>query len=85
MGIGEGHPAVAGRREGVAISHGLLINREAVRRHDVQSSPRADNRRLHATSGLLAGGGDFNAAFTVPPFQAMQLRDPAIHTVLSSD
>jgi NitT/TauT family transport system substrate-binding protein len=38
-----------------------------------------------ATSGLLAGGGDFNAAFTVPPFQAMQLRDPAIHTVLSSD
>ena len=38
-----------------------------------------------ATSGLLAGGGDFNAAFTVPPFQAMQLRDPAIHTILSSD
>ena len=38
-----------------------------------------------ATSGLLAGGGDFNAAFTVPPFQVMQLRDPAIHTVLSSD
>jgi NitT/TauT family transport system substrate-binding protein len=38
-----------------------------------------------ATAGLLAGGGDFNAAFTVPPFQSMQLRDPAIHTVLSSD
>jgi NitT/TauT family transport system substrate-binding protein len=38
-----------------------------------------------ATSGLLAGGGDFNAAFTVPPFQTMQLRNPAIHTVLSSD
>jgi NitT/TauT family transport system substrate-binding protein len=38
-----------------------------------------------ATTGLLAGGGDFNAAFTVPPFQAMQLRNPAIHTVLSSD
>lgn len=38
-----------------------------------------------ATSGLLAGGGDFNAAFTVPPFQNMQLRDPAVHTVLSSD
>ncbi len=37
-----------------------------------------------ATTGLLAGGGDFNAAFTVPPFQTMQLRDPAIHTVLSS-
>jgi hypothetical protein len=28
--------------------------------------------------------GDFNAAFTVPPFQTMQLRDPAIHTVLGS-
>ncbi len=38
-----------------------------------------------ATGGLLAGGGDFNAAFTVPPFQNMQLKDPAIHTVLSSD
>ena len=38
-----------------------------------------------ATSGLMAGGGDFNAAFTVPPFQSMQLKDPAIHTVLSSD
>jgi NitT/TauT family transport system substrate-binding protein len=38
-----------------------------------------------ATSGLLAGGGDFNAAFTVPPFQNMQLRDPAVHTVLSSE
>lgn len=38
-----------------------------------------------ATSGLMTGGGDFNAAFTVPPFQAMQLRDPAVHTVLSSD
>jgi NitT/TauT family transport system substrate-binding protein len=38
-----------------------------------------------ATSGLLAGGGDFNAAFTVPPFQTMQLRNPAIHTVLSSE
>ncbi len=38
-----------------------------------------------ATTGLLAGGGDFNAAFTVPPFQDMQLRDPAVHTVLSSD
>jgi NitT/TauT family transport system substrate-binding protein len=37
-----------------------------------------------ATSGLLAGGGDFNAAFTVPPFQNIQLRDKAIHTVLSS-
>lgn len=37
-----------------------------------------------ATNGLLAGGGDFNAAFTVPPFQNMQLRDPAIRTILSS-
>ncbi|HBK04550.1 MAG TPA: nitrate ABC transporter substrate-binding protein [Acetobacteraceae bacterium] len=38
-----------------------------------------------ATSGLMAGGGDFDCAFTVPPFQAMQLRNPAIHTVLGSD
>ena len=37
-----------------------------------------------ATTGLLSGGGGFNAAFTVPPFQYMQLKDPAIHTVLDS-
>jgi NitT/TauT family transport system substrate-binding protein len=38
-----------------------------------------------ATAGLLAGGGDFNAAFTVPPFENMQLRDPVVHTILISD
>ena len=37
-----------------------------------------------ATTGLLSGGGGFNAAFTVPPFQTMQLKDPAVHTVLDS-
>jgi len=37
-----------------------------------------------ATIGLLSGGGGFNAAFTVPPFQYMQLKDPAVHTVLDS-
>lgn len=37
-----------------------------------------------STTGLLSGGGGFNAAFTVPPFQEMQLRDPAIHNVLDS-
>ncbi len=37
-----------------------------------------------ATAGLLSGGGNFNAAFTIPPFQEMQLRDPAVHTVLNS-
>ena len=37
-----------------------------------------------ATIGLLSGGAGFNAAFTVPPFQDMQLKDPAVHTVLDS-
>ena len=37
-----------------------------------------------ATAGLLSGGGAFNSAFTVPPFQEMQLKDPAVHTVLDS-
>jgi NitT/TauT family transport system substrate-binding protein len=37
-----------------------------------------------ATAGVLSGSADFNAAFTVPPYQNMQLRDPTIHTVLSS-
>ena len=37
-----------------------------------------------ATAGLLSGGGNFNSAFTIPPFQEMQLKDPAIHTVLDS-
>jgi NitT/TauT family transport system substrate-binding protein len=39
-----------------------------------------------ATAGLLSGGGEFASAFTVPPFQNMQLmKDPAIHVVLSSE
>jgi NitT/TauT family transport system substrate-binding protein len=37
-----------------------------------------------ATTGLLSGSSSFNCAFTVPPFQNLQLRDPAIHTVLDS-
>jgi NitT/TauT family transport system substrate-binding protein len=37
-----------------------------------------------ATAGLVAGSGDFNAAFTVPPYQNIQLRNPAVHTILSS-
>jgi NitT/TauT family transport system substrate-binding protein len=37
-----------------------------------------------ATIGLLSGGSAFDSVFSVPPFQAQQLRDPAIHTVLSS-
>jgi len=38
-----------------------------------------------ATAGMMAPGGDFQNAFTVPPFQNMQLRDPAVHVVLSSE
>ncbi len=37
-----------------------------------------------ATAGLLSGGGTFNSAFTIPPFQEMQLSDPAVHTILNS-
>src|SRR6185437_5981049 len=37
-----------------------------------------------ATAGILSGSADFNAAFTVPPYQNMQLRDPPVHTILSS-
>jgi NitT/TauT family transport system substrate-binding protein len=37
-----------------------------------------------ATAGILSGSSDFNAAFTVPPYQEMQLKDPAVHTILSS-
>ncbi len=38
-----------------------------------------------ATAGMMSPGGDFQNAFTVPPFQNMQLRDPAVHIVLSSE
>ncbi len=37
-----------------------------------------------ATAGLLGHRPDFDAAFTVPPYEFIQLADPAIHTVLSS-
>ena len=38
-----------------------------------------------ATAGILSGRKDFTAAFTVPPYQEMQLKDPAVHIVLSSE
>jgi NitT/TauT family transport system substrate-binding protein len=38
-----------------------------------------------ATAGLLSGRTDLTAAFTAPPFQEVQLRDPAVHIVLSSE
>ena len=37
-----------------------------------------------ATIGLPSGGSAFDSVFSVPPFQTQQLRDPAVHTVLSS-
>ncbi len=37
-----------------------------------------------ATIGLLSGGGEFNSAFSVPPFQNQQLEHPEIRTVLNS-
>jgi NitT/TauT family transport system substrate-binding protein len=37
-----------------------------------------------ATVALLKGGAQIAAAFSVPPFQYMQLEDKAIHTVLNS-
>lgn len=37
-----------------------------------------------ATIGLLSGGGEFDSAFSVPPFQNQQLAQPGIHTVLNS-
>ena len=38
-----------------------------------------------ATAGLLAGNAEFTSAFTVPPFQEMQLKNSGIHIVLSSE
>jgi NitT/TauT family transport system substrate-binding protein len=38
-----------------------------------------------ATAGLLSGHAGFTAAFTAPPFQEIQLRDPKVHIVLSSE
>jgi ABC-type nitrate/sulfonate/bicarbonate transport system substrate-binding protein len=37
-----------------------------------------------ATIALLKGGAQITAAFSVPPFQYMQLEDKSIHTVLNS-
>ena len=37
-----------------------------------------------ATVALLKGGAQITAAFSVPPFQAMQLEDKDVHTVLNS-
>ena len=37
-----------------------------------------------SSTGLLSGAGGFDCAFTPPPFPALQLRDPKIHTILTS-
>jgi NitT/TauT family transport system substrate-binding protein len=37
-----------------------------------------------ATVALLKGGAQITAAFSVPPFQFMQLEDKEVHTVLNS-
>ena len=37
-----------------------------------------------ATVALMSGGAQITAAFSVPPFQYMQLEDKGIHTVLNS-
>jgi NitT/TauT family transport system substrate-binding protein len=38
-----------------------------------------------ATAGLLSRRADLTAAFTAPPFQEVQLNDPAVHIVLNSE
>jgi len=37
-----------------------------------------------STTGLLTGSGSFDSAFTIPPFQNMQLKNPAVRTILNS-
>ena len=37
-----------------------------------------------ATVALMKGGAQITAAFSVPPFQYLQLENTAIHTVLNS-
>jgi NitT/TauT family transport system substrate-binding protein len=37
-----------------------------------------------ATIALLSGSGGITAAFTAPPFQEQQLKDPRVHTVLNT-
>ena len=37
-----------------------------------------------ATIGLLSGGGEYDSAFSIPPFQNQQLAQSGIHTVLNS-
>jgi NitT/TauT family transport system substrate-binding protein len=37
-----------------------------------------------ASAGLISGGGAFDSAFSVPPYQNQQLANPEIHTVLNS-
>lgn len=37
-----------------------------------------------ATTGLLSNSSNFDSAFTIPPFQNLQLKNPAVHTILDS-
>jgi NitT/TauT family transport system substrate-binding protein len=40
---------------------------------------------VDATTGLVTGNSEFESAFTVPPFQHIQLKKAGVHTVLSSE
>ncbi len=67
----------------------LLLQMAAAREWGIASYGRLDSLTFSlsppdATAGLLARRPDFDAAFTVPPYQYLQLRDVRIHTVLNS-
>jgi NitT/TauT family transport system substrate-binding protein len=58
-----------------------MFGPENYRKFDAQTQTLTPS---DSSTGLLSGAGGFDCAFTPPPFPALQLRDPKIHTILTS-
>jgi NitT/TauT family transport system substrate-binding protein len=67
----------------------VLLQMAAAKQWGVDAYDRLDKLTVlrapaDATNQLIAGSSDFDSAFSVPPYQTVQLAQPGVHTVLQS-
>ena len=66
----------------------LVLEMEAARRYGMASYDRFDHLTLSLghpeAAQQISGNGQVNSHFASPPFEHLELRNPAVHTVLSS-
>jgi NitT/TauT family transport system substrate-binding protein len=67
----------------------VLLQMAAAKMHGAANYGKYDQLTVSmsppdATIALLAGSGEVNCVFSVPPFQQQQLEKPGVHTILNS-